>query len=475
MKSLFDAVVIGSGPNGLAAAITLSRAGYRVCVFESSPTPGGGMRTAELMESGFRHDICSSIYPLVPVSPFFKELRADGATLDFIEPEIAVAHAFGSDRAIGIWRNLATTVSELGKDGPAYERLVTPFLNISDELFEGIFSPPLKPSQVLSLIRFGWRGAGSAEGLGRRWFKESSTRGMFAGMAAHAEQPPNRILTAAIGLMFCISAHATGWPIARGGAGMITDCLTERFRSLGGTIETGTSITTLSQLPPCRTVLFDTTPGQMLDMAGDSLPPFYHRKLRSFKHGPGICKVDWALDQPIPWNSDKCRRAGTVHIAASTSEIGKSEEKAWNNQLPEEPYLIVTQPSLFDSSRAPSGKHTGWAYCHVPFGRNEDMTAVIEKRIEDCASGFRDSIINRHTMTATDLHRYNQNYIGGDISGGAMTIRQIVARPVLKRCPYATPNPKLFICSASTPPGPGVHGMGGYNTAHAIMDRVLNS
>ncbi len=465
----YDAVVVGSGPNGLAAAITLAQCGYKIKVFEAASDFGGGCRTSELTLPGFRHDVCSSVYPMIPLSPFFKELAAKGIQPELIEPDIPVVHVFDNDRSVSIEKDIEHTILGLGKDRKQYERLIGPFLTETDSLFEDLLAPPLQLRNPIPLLRFGWRGFRSAESLANKWFTEETTQGMFAGMAAHSMLPIDRWLTGAIGMMFCIAAHSSGWPIAKGGAQSISRLLAGYLESLGGKIETDCRITSLDELPDSKVVLFDTTPSLMLQIAGDALPANYQRRLRKFKHGPGVCKVDWALDSPIPWRSESCKRAGTVHIGGSLSTIAKNELAVWNNQIPAEPFVLVTQPSLFDDTRAPAGKHVAWAYCHVPNGYTVDMSDAIERQIEKAAPGFQSKILGRHVLTAPELQRYNVNFIGGDISGGAMNMWQFLARPVFKMDPYSTPNSRIFLCSASTPPGPGVHGMCGYHAARSVM------
>ncbi len=470
----YDAIIIGSGPNGLAAAITLAHRGLRTIVLEAASETGGGTTTRELTLPGFRHDVCSSIYPLVSVSPFFRSLADAGVFPELIKPEIAMAHVVSSGEVVAIRENIDTTTNGLGEDGDRYRALIEPFLKSSEGFFDAILSPPLQFRHSLLKLRLGLRGLRSAESLANKWFSREGTRGMFAGMAAHSILPLDRWLTGAVGMMFCVAAHATGWPLVRGGAASLSNQLVAHFRSLGGEIQTDFLVKSLAELPTSRTVLFDTSPSALAEIASEALPSSYRKRLQRFRHGPGVCKVDWALAGPIPWNSAVCRRAGTVHLGGTMTEIKKSEEEVWNGRLPETPFLLVTQPSLFDETRTPQGRHVAWAYCHVPAGSSADLSVLIEERIESVAPGFRERIIGKHVLSAARLNASNPNYIGGDIGGGVMDLRQFIARPVLRCDPYSTPNPRLFMGSASTPPGPGVHGMCGMNAARSILRRVFS-
>ena len=469
----FDAIIIGSGPNGLTAAATLAQHKKRVLLVESAEKIGGGMRTTELIETGFHHDVCSSVYPLVPPSRVFNELIADGLSVDLIKPPIALAHAYTPDESVAVFESLDETVRQLGVDGNKYERLIRPLLNHSDGLFSDILSPFTHLRNPITMMRFGWHGAQSAYRLAMKYFELDSTRGMFAGMAAHSILPLDSWLTAGVGIMFCVAAHANGWPIARGGAGSITTNLAEFIRSRGGQIRTDHHVSSLSKLPDSKAILFDTSAESMARIAGDTLPARFHGKLSRLQHGPGICKVDWTLHGPIPWKNEYCKQAGTVHVGGGLDEVAQHEKAVCNGSMTDTPFVLVTQPSLFDSARAPDGKHVGWAYCHVPHGSDHDVSSLIEDRIETYAPGFKDQVIGRHVITTGQLEQYNDNYIGGDISCGAMNWKQAMFRPTFRLDPYSTPNRKLFLCSAATPPGPGVHGMCGYFAARSAMRKAI--
>lgn len=469
----YDAVVVGSGPNGLAAAVTLARAGRTVLVIEAAETIGGGTRSAALTLPGFTHDVCSAIHPLGVASPFFQSLPLEHYGLEWIQPEVPLAHPLLDGTAAVVHRSLEKTAEGFGSDGDAYRRLLEPLLAAADAILGQVLTPYQFPRHLFALIRFGLRGMQSAERLAKRWFEQPQVQGMFAGMAAHAVLPLDRRFTAAVGLMFSLTAHHGGWPLPRGGSGQISGALQKYLQQLGGEVVSGTHIHSLAEIPPARAVLFDVTPRQLSRIAGDALPAAYRHKLERFRHGPGVFKIDWALDAPIPWTAADCRRAGTVHVGGEFDAVAAAEQAAWSAHPAEHPFLLVAQQSVQDPSRAPAGKHTGWAYCHVPHGSQVDMTERIETQLERFAPGFRDLILERHVMAPNDFEHYNANYIGGDITGGVMDFRQIVARPTLGLTPYATPNRSLFLCSASTPPGPGVHGMSGYHAAQAALRTTL--
>ncbi len=472
MPHKFDAIIVGSGPNGLAAAITLAQAGWKVLVREAQDSIGGGLRTAELTLPGFKHDVCSAIHPLGVESPFFRSLPLTELGVDWVRPPIAAAHPMPDGFAVAMTLSLEETIEGLGADGSSYRKLLAPFSARASELFSEILRPQRIPRRPILMTRFGWRGIASAQQCAANWFADAPTRGMFAGMAAHSMIPLDSRMTAAVGLMFCLSVHANGWPFPRGGSQKLADALATHLRSLGGEIETGRPVKSLKDLPPSRAVLFDLSPRQVLAIAGGELPVAYRGALERFRYGPGVFKIDYALSGPIPWTAEACRRAGTVHVGGSFAEIAQSEHDAWTGKVSERPFVLVAQQSLFDSSRAPDGKHTLWAYCHVPHGSTVDMSERIEHQIERFAPGFRDVILAKHIFNPARLEQYNNNYIGGDIAGGAMDFRQAIARPVFRWDPYSTPNPRLFFCSASTPPGPGVHGMCGYFAAQSVLKRI---
>jgi phytoene dehydrogenase-like protein len=468
-----DAVVVGSGPNGLAAAITLAREGHSVLVLEAAEAIGGGTRSAELTLPGFVHDVCSAIHPLGVASPFFRSIPLEDLGLEWIHPGAPVAHPMADGSAAVVHRSLTAAAGGFGSDAAAYQRLLRPLVANADNLLQQVLGPPRLPRHPWLMFCFGMRGLHSARALVRRWFREDRVGGMFAGMAAHSILPLDRLLTGAVGLMFCMTAHSQGWPFPRGGSQQLANAMQQYLAALGGRVETGVRVRRLSDVPPARTILFDTSPRQLCEIAKEVLPSAYQRKLLRYRHGPGVFKVDWALDGPIPWRANECRQAGTVHVGGTFEEVAAAEQAAWTTTPAERPFVLVAQQSLFDPSRAPPGKQTGWAYCHVPAGCTFDMTDRIEARIEQFAPGFRDLVLERHVMTPSDFEQYNANYIGGDIAGGVMDWRQVLARPTARLTPYATPARHIFLCSASTPPGAGVHGMCGYYAAQAALRRVL--
>jgi phytoene dehydrogenase-like protein len=474
MRTQYDVVVVGAGPNGLAAAITLAEAGCRVVVLEAKETIGGGTRTLPLTLPGFQHDICSAIHPLGVGSPFFRQLDLTRFGLEWIQPPAALAHPFDDGSAAVLYPDLQKTAETLGTDGKAYRRLMTPLIRDWAPLLAEILGPLHLPRAPLALSRFGLRAFWPAATLARGLFRHEIGRGFFAGLAAHAILPLEKPATAAFGLVLGLLGHAIGWPLPRGGSKHITDAMATYFYSLGGEIVTGNPVHSLADLPAHQVVLFDLTPRQILDIVGNDFPAGYRRRLHNYRYGPGVCKVDWALSDPIPWRNAQCRAAGTVHLGATLAEISLSEREVWQGRHAQKPYVIVVQQSLFDDSRAPAGKHTGWAYCHVPHGSNQDASQTIIAQIERFAPGFQDCILEQHITTASSFARYNMNYVGGDINGGAQTIGQLFTRPAPRLNPYTTPRPDIFICSSSTPPGGGVHGMCGYYAAQAAL-RQLNS
>lgn len=468
--SSYDAIIAGSGPNGLAAAITLARQGWRVLLLEAKPTIGGGMRTAELTLPGFHHDICSAIHPLGMGSPFFKSVPLSDYGLEWIQPELPLAHPFDDGTAVALHQSLDETVGQLGVDGAAYRRLFAPLVANWDKIAHEFLGPLRLPRHPIAMTQFGLRALWPTTTLARALFRQKPARALFAGLAAHAIMPLEWPLTAAFGLMLGTLAHRVGWPLPQGGSQAIANALAAYLGDLGGEIVTNHEVKSLADLPPARAVLLDVTPRQLLTIAGDTLPPGYRRQLQRYQYGPGVFKVDWALSDPIPWRAEACRRAGTVHLGPTMQDMALSERLVWQGKVAERPYTLVTQQSLFDDTRAPTGQHTGWAYCHVPHGSTLDMTAVIESHIERFAPGFRGTILARHTMTTYDFQQYNPNYIGGDINGGVQNWRQLFTRPVPRLNPYTTPLPGVFLCSAATPPGGGVHGMGGYHAAQTVIN-----
>ena len=468
----YDAIVVGSGPNGLAAAVELARQGCSVLVLEAADTVGGGTRSGALTLPGYLHDICSAIHPLGATSPFFRTLPLSGYGLEWIDPPSVVAHPFDDGSVAVLERSIEATVATLGDDADAYRKLIGPFARNWRKLAPALLGPLRPPRHPIALALFGLRAIRSARGLAESVFKGEQARGLFAGLAAHAFMPLEMAPTAAFGLVLAAVGHASGWPLARGGSQRIADALAQYFRSLGGEIVTGVRVESLDELPAARAVLFDLGPHQMARIAGDRLPAGYRRKLERFRYGPGAFKVDYALDGPIPWKASECARAGTVHLGGTLAEIADSERATWEGRHHQRPFVLVAQQSMFDPSRAPAGKHTVWSYCHVPHGSTTDMTEVITAQFERFAPGFRDRIIAHHSAGPADLQRGNANYIGGDITGGVADFRQLFTRPTARTVPYSTPARGLYICSASTPPGGGVHGMCGYHAARAALGHI---
>jgi phytoene dehydrogenase-like protein len=466
-----DAVVIGSGPNGLAAAVHLARSGASVLVLEAHAELGGGTRTAELTLPGFLHDACSAVHPMGILSPWLRGLPLADHGLRWICPPASVAHPLDDEPAVLLRRSLADTADDLGGDARAYRRLLEPLLRDPHGLLADALAPLGLPRHPLLMLRFGWRGLRSATGLARR-FDTPRARALLAGCAAHSILPLDRPVTAAVGLMFLMAGHVEPWPVAAGGSHAITRALASLLAASGGRIETSVRVRALADLPPARVYLFDTSPAQLAAIAEPILPRRYVRRLRRYRYGPGAFKLDWALDGAIPWRDPRCLEASTVHLGGTLEEIAAGEAAVWRGEHPERPFVLLCQQSQFDPARAPPGKHTGYAYCHVPAGSTVDLTAQIEQQIERFAPGFRERILARHVTTPGDFERDNPNYVGGAITGGVADLGQLFTRPVARLSPYTTPNPRVFLCSASTPPGGGVHGMCGYHAARAALRRI---
>jgi len=466
-----DAVVVGSGPNGLAAAITLAKAGRSVVVHEAEPTAGGGTRSEALTLPGFVHDVCAAVLPLAVGSPFLRSVPLDRYGVTFIHPTIPLAHPFDDGSAAVLLRSVDETAAALGPDAVAYRRLMGPLVDEWETLI-GILLGPLRPTRhVVTLARFGLSGLRSAHGLATSAFAGARARALFGGLAIHAIIPLERPPSAAFGLVLALLGHTVGWPVVQGGSGQFAAALVALLQSLGGKVIANSRVDSIDDVLPARTVLLDLTPRQILKIAGHRLPLGYRNRLDRYRHGPGAFKVDWALAGPVPWRAPECHLAGTVHLGGTIEELAASERAVWRDEVPDRPVVLVTQPSLFDPSRAPAGQHTLWAYCHVPHGSTVDAVDRIEAQIERFAPGFRDQILARNSMSPAALEKYNANYIGGDINGGVEDFKQLWTRPVARLNPYITPDPSLFICSSSTPPGGGVHGMCGYWAARAALDR----
>jgi phytoene dehydrogenase-like protein len=468
-----DAVVVGAGPNGLAAAIELARAGRSVLLCERNETIGGGARTAELTLPGYRHDVCSAIHPLAVGSPFLRALPLADHGLELLEPAVQAAHPLDGGRAAVLHRSLDETAAELGRDGAAYDALMRPFAEGWDDLAPTVLGAPRPPRHPLLAARFARAGVRGVAGLATARFRSDAARALLGGMGAHSFRALHRAPTAAFALVLLALGHAAGWPVARGGSQAIADAMAAYLRSLGGEIRTGVEVRSLDDLPEARALLFDVAPRQLLAICGDALPGRYARALRRYRYGAGAFKVDYALSEPVPWTAEAARRAGTVHLGGTLPELAASEATVAAGGHPERPFVLVAQQSLVDPGRAPAGRHTLWAYCHVPNGSRVDMTAAVERQIERFAPGFRDVVLERAVRGPADLEAENPNYVGGDINGGAADLRQVLARPAARITPYATPNPRIFLCSSSTPPGGGVHGMCGYHGARAALRSAL--
>ena len=472
MSGAADVVVIGSGPNGLAAAVALAQAGLAVVVLEGADTIGGGTRTAELTLPGFHHDVCSACHPMAILSPFLRTLPLEAHGLRWVLPPVALAHPLDDGPAVLLLRSVDETARGLGADARAYRRLVAPYLRDPAGLMADVLAPLGIPRHPLVMLRFGLVAQRSATGLACGRFHEPRARALFAGCAAHSVLPLERKLTAALGLMFCLTGHMETWPFAAGGSAAITGALASLLASLGGRVETGRWVRSLADLPRARAYVFDTSPATLASVGEPVLPARYVRRLRRFRYGPAAFKLDWALDGPIPWRDPAILQAATVHLGGSLDELAAGEAAVWRGEHPERPFVLLCQPSQFDPTRAPAGKHAGYAYCHVPAGSTVDVTAAIERQVERFAPGFRDRILARHVLGPADLERENPNQIGGAITGGVTDLLQLFTRPVARWNPYTTPNPRLFICSGSTPPGGGVHGMCGYHAARTVLARI---
>jgi phytoene dehydrogenase-like protein len=467
--SAADAIVVGAGPNGLVAALVLARAGLAVDVYEAADQPGGGCRTAELTLPGFRHDICSAVHPLLLASPAFRDMDLSDHGVRLLTPAFAFAHPLGGSRAVAVGPDVADVARALGTDGRAYARLFAPLVRNLDQILPTFLGSMREvPPHPLAAAGFALRGLPSAHHLARR-FRTDEGRALVAGTAAHSMLPLTAPLSGVFPRLFTALAHHYGWPVVEGGSDAIVAALVAELNARGGRIETGHLVKRLDELPPARAVVLDVTPRQLVDMAGDALPPHAARALGRYRYGPGVCKVDWALREPVPWEAESCRQSATLHVGGTFEEIARSEADVNAGRHAEHPYCLVTQPCVVDPSRAPEGRQTLWAYCHVPNGSSVDMTERIEAQIERFAPGFRDVILARSTFTAVATEEHNPSYVGGDINAGAATLRQMLLRPTARWNPYRTALPGVYLCSAATPPGGGVHGMCGLGAARAAL------
>ena len=468
----YDAVVVGSGPNGFSAAILMQQVGLSVLLLEAEAKVGGGARSEELTLPGFVHDIGSAIHPMAAYSPFFNTLPLQRFGLSWIHPDEPLSHPLDDGQAVLLRRSVAETAAHLGRDEQAYIRLMQPLVDHWDHIAPSFLGPLRWPDHPIDLAKFGLRAVQPATLLAKQ-FKEPAARALLAGLAGHSVLPLEKMVSAGVGLVLGALGHVVGWPFPRGGAQSITNALQAYFTSIGGEVETERPVASITDIPPCKAILFDITPWQLLDMQGFDFTPTYRKQLAQFIYGPGIFKIDWALSDPIPFKDPACNKAATIHLGGTLEEIAESERLTWKGKHSDKPYVLVAQHSPFDATRAPEGKHTGWAYCHVPRYSEVDMTSIIEDQVERFAPGFKDTILEKHTMNTRQVHRYNRNYIGGDINGGAQTLFQIFTRPVWKLTPYRTSLKGVYLCSSSTPPGGAVHGMCGYHAGRTALKDVF--
>lgn len=469
MPEEYDAIIIGSGSNGLAAAISLQQQGLKTAVYEKASTPGGATRTEELTLPGFLHDVGSAILPMGVASPFFRKLPLSDYGLKWIYPDIPYSHPLADGTAVACFRDLTETAQQLGEDENSYVKIFEPLVKDWEKVEENLLGPLGKPDHFLKFLRFGLKAIPSAKMLNNHFFQNERSKVFFYGSAAHSTLPLTNIASASFGLVLTTMAHKYGWPFPEGGAQNFINSLVRYYQSLGGVIHLNTNITHVEELPSAKAYLFDLTPKQLLKIKGTNFPSLYRKRMASFKYGAGVFKIDWALSEPIPFTNEKCKRSGTVHIGFSTDEIEMSEKNIHQKQMTDTPYVLVAQQSIFDKTRAPEGKHTAWAYCHVPNGSIKDFTGIIENQIERAAPGFKEIILQRSTMNTVQLQEWNPNIVGGDINGGRQDITQLFTRPIISASPYSTPDSRIYICSSSTPPGGGVHGMCGFHAAKKVM------
>jgi phytoene dehydrogenase-like protein len=448
--------------------VTLAMHGRQVLLVEAADHVGGAMRTEELTLPGFRHDVGATVLPLALASRAFREIELE---VEWAHPPVAAAHPLDDADAALVHRDVDRTASGFGRDGRAWRALIGATARAGYPLVDTLMSPLGVPRAPFAAARYGISGVLPATVLARTAFRTDAARAAFAGMSAHSMLSLRQPITAGYGMLLAALAHSVGWPVVRGGSQGLADALAARLVRLGGEIRTGVRVGDLAELPPARSVLLDLTPRQVLEIAGDRLPRRYRRRLSRFRYGPGVFKIDWALDAPVPWRDPRVGDAGTMHLGGSLDEVAAGERAVSNGEHPARPFVLCVQPTVADPSRAPLGKHVLWAYCHVPNGSSVDMTAAIEGQLERFAPGFAERVLARHVMPPKALEAFDANLVGGDIGGGAADLRQFIARPVLSRHPWATPVPGLFVCSSSTPPGAGVHGMGGWQAARLAMKR----
>lgn len=469
MPEKFEAIVIGSGSNGIAAAIRLQQKGLQTAIYEQAATPGGATKTSELTLPGFKHDVGSAILPLGLASPFFRELPLMDFGLEWIFPEVAYAHPFEDGSAFACYKNLGKTAAQLGEDEQAYIKLFGSILRDWDKINYDLLGPLRIPKHPMEFMKFGFKALPSAQMVANHYFKNERTKTFFYGSAAHSTLPLTNLASASFGLVLTASAHKYNWPFPKGGAGNFTNALLGYYKSLGGKLFLNHRVRDIRDLPNSYAYLFDLTPKQLLKIQGLNFTALYRKRMEAYQYGTGVFKMDWALSEPIPFSSEKCRKSATIHIGFTKAEIENSEKEIHNNRMTKTPYVLVAQHSPFDNTRAPEGKHTAWAYIHVPNGSTADYSEVLENQIERAAPGFKNTILARSKMNTRDLENFNPNLIGGDINGGKQDITQLFTRPIIKISPYSTPDPRVYICSSSTPPGGGVHGMCGFHAAGKVM------
>lgn len=469
MPQKYDAIIIGSGSNGISAAIRLQQKGLKTAIYEQASTPGGATRTQELTLPGFKHDVGSAILPMGLASPFLGKLPLHEHGLEWVHPEIAYAHPFDDGTAYACYQDVYKTAFQLGEDEKAYLKIFEPLVRNWQKLDKDLLGPLGLPDHPLSFMKFGLKALPSSRFLVNHYFKHEKSRIFFYGSAAHSTLPLTSVASASFGLVLTTTAHKYNWPFPKGGAGKFTEALLSYYRSIGGDLHLDKMIENVQDLPNAYAYLFDLTPKQLLRIKGTNFNSIYRKRMGSYRYGAGVFKMDWALSEPIPFTSDKCRKAATIHLGYSQKEIENSEKEINKKNITDKPYVLVAQHTTFDSTRAPEGKHTAWAYCHVPNGNTADFTEAIENQIERAAPGFKDTILARSTMNTQQLQQFDPNLVGGDINGGKQDIFQLFNRPITKLDPYSTPDPRVYICSSSTPPGGGVHGMCGFHAANSVL------